>query len=94
MMRGVSMHANNTELPLQLEFVVSRHDGEWIITLLGSRLSSHDCESKAVRSAIEAARDAGVRGHRAEVLIRERGNFLRQAWTFGLDPFPPPEQRD
>jgi hypothetical protein len=86
------VHAKNAELPSHLEYVVSCDEGEWIITLLDSRLSSHDCESKALRSAIEAARDAGVRGYRAEVLVRERGNFLRQAWTFGLDPFPPPER--
>ncbi len=88
------MRAKHIELPAHVEYVVSRGEGEWTITLLGTQLSSHGCERSALRSAIEAARDAGVRGHRAEVLVRERGNYLRHAWTFGLDPFPAPETQD
>jgi hypothetical protein len=77
--------------PDHWKYVVTARDGEWIITLMGEVIATHHSESEALRGAIEAARDAGVRGHRAEVLVRERGGFLRSAWTFGLDPSPPPE---
>jgi hypothetical protein len=72
------------------EYVVAAREGEWTITLVDNVIGAYRSEQEAMRGAIEAARDAGVRGYRAEVLVRERGNFLRSAWTFGLDPFPPP----
>jgi hypothetical protein len=85
---------HDVELPIHLEYVVCHDAGEWTVTLMERLIASYRCEADALRGAIEAARDAGIRGHRAEVLIRERGNFLRQAWAFGRNPFPPPEPQD
>ena len=88
------MQTKDVERPALREYVVATQEGEWTITLMGNVIGAYRSEHEAMRSAIEAARDAGVRGHRAEVQVRERGNFMRNVWTFGLDPFPPPETRD
>src|SRR5262245_31106858 len=58
---------HDVELPIHLEYVVCHDEGEWTVTLMERLIASYRCESDALRGAIEAARDAGIRGHRAEV---------------------------
>ncbi|MDQ8700852.1 hypothetical protein [Hyphomicrobium sp. LHD-15] len=73
---------------------MTANEDDWTISLMGNVVDAYYSEREALRFAIEAARDAGVRGHRAEVLVRDRGNCLRNVWIFGIDPFPPPEFTD
>lgn len=44
----------------------------------------------AIGVAIEAANEAGRRGHQAQVLIRGPDAQWRAEWTFGTDPLPAP----
>jgi hypothetical protein len=72
-----------------LEFVVTSERDEWTITTKGRQLRTQATEADAIRSAIAAAHEAGLKGSRAEVFLREPGKCLRIVWIYGVDPFPP-----
>jgi hypothetical protein len=69
------------------QYVVVRDQGQWKISLNGAPHSGPFATQRdAVRAAVDAAFEAGVRGLSGQVLLRDQ---LTTEWTYGKDPYPP-----
>lgn len=67
--------------------VTHRADGSWAVVGEGnSRASSvHETQS----AAINAGRPLAQSGN-GELRIHDRDNRIRESWSYGNDPYPPP----
>lgn len=70
-------------------YFVVRHRDEWLVTLEGRTMATHNSQSQAISSAIIMADLMGAMHHEADVMVEdEPGGPLRLAWTFGQDKVP------
>ena len=67
-------------------YVVFRDQGQWNIKSNGVHYGPYATQKDAIRAAVEAAHEAGEKGHNGQVLLE---NQIRVEWTYGQDPFPP-----
>jgi hypothetical protein len=49
----------------------------------------YDTQADAMKAAVDAAHQAGLKGHDAQVLIQGRDGKWQTEWTYGHDPYPP-----
>ena len=68
-------------------YFVFERNGQWLITLDGTRVGRHDSRPSALNSAIVMADLMGSMKHDADVMIEDAG-ALTLAWTYGLNPVP------
>lgn len=70
--------------------VTHRNDGNWAVIGEGDKRASslHDTQSEA----IEAGRPL-AQGNRAELVIHDRDNRIRDKDSYGNDPCPPKDKR-
>ena len=66
------------------------HEGQWKIKYDGKHYGPYQTQKVAIRKAVDAAHNAGAKGHDAQVLIQGQNNQFRTEWTYGNDPYPPP----
>ena len=68
------------------QFVVVRDQGQWKISVNGVHYGPYATQRDAVRAAVDAAHEAGRKGLKGQVLLRDQ---FRIEWTYGKDPYPP-----
>lgn len=71
------------------QYVVIHHQGQWKISFEGKLYGPYDTQAAAIRKAVDAAHEAGKKGHDSQVLIQGTDNKFRTEWTYGHDPYPP-----
>ncbi|KPH61857.1 hypothetical protein ADT71_16715 [Novosphingobium sp. ST904] len=62
---------------------------EWAVSLHGLILEAFANQRDALNRAVDAAHQAGMNGHRAQVLLVEAPSDARTHWVFGHHPYPP-----
>ena len=67
-------------------YVVFREQGQWAIKSNGTRYGPYATQRDAVRAAVDAAHEAGLKGLNSQVLLEDQ---FRIEWTCGKDPYPP-----
>jgi hypothetical protein len=72
------------------QYIVVLHQGSWKISHNGNHYGPYNTQREAIKSAVEAAHQAGRQGHDAQVLVQGTDNKFRTEWTYGNDPYPPP----
>jgi hypothetical protein len=67
--------------------VTHRSDGSWAVVGAGNTRASslHDTQGAAIRAGRPLAQTAS-----SELRIHGRDNQIREAWSYGNDPCPPP----
>ena len=73
----------------QNEYHVIPQGDRWTVTLHGVALAVFADMKAALNRAIDAAHQAGMAGHDAQVLIADTAQDPRTKWIFGLHPSPP-----
>ena len=68
------------------QYFIIRDQGQWKILLDGVRYGPYATQRDAVRAAVDAAHEAGLKGLNGQVLLRDQ---FRIEWTYGKDPYPP-----
>ena len=74
-----------------LKYLVVFDLGRWKINHDGRLFGAYDTEQEAVSSAMELAFSHSMKGHKVEVLTRDRLGGLRAICTYGRDG--PPARR-
>jgi hypothetical protein len=67
-------------------YIVFREQGQWAIKSNGTHYGPFATQRDAVRAAVDAAHEAGLKGLNGQVLLQDQ---LRIEWTYGKDPYPP-----
>lgn len=67
-------------------YVVFREQGQWAIKSNGTHYGPFPTQIDAIRAAVDAAHEAGLKGHNGQILLQEQ---FRIEWTYGKDPYPP-----
>ena len=67
-------------------YIVVRDQGQWKISVDGTRYGPYATQRDAIRAAVDAAHEAGLKGLKGQVLLLDQ---FRTEWTFGIDPYPP-----
>ena len=65
------------------QFVVVRDQGQWKISVNGVHYGPYATQRDAVRAAVDAAHEAGRKGLKGQVLLRDQ---FRIEWTYGKRP--------
>ena len=73
----------------RLKYYVVLHHGEWKISFQDKHYGPYDTQKIAIRTAVDAAHDAGKKGYDAQVLVQGANSLWRTEWTYGNDPYPP-----
>jgi hypothetical protein len=60
----------------------------WMVSHSGAQYPYRSREI-AIDAAIDAANTSGLRGHRAEVQLRDEEGEWHPFWTYGQDTYPP-----
>jgi hypothetical protein len=68
------------------QYFIVRDQGQWNISLNGVHYGPYATQRDAVRAAVDAAHEAGLKGLNGQVLLRDQ---FRIEWTYGKDPYPP-----
>ena len=71
------------------QYFVVLHSNEWKIKFDGQHYGPYTTQAHAIRAAVDAAHNAGQKGHDAQVLVQGTNNQFRTEWTYGNDPYPP-----
>ena len=87
---GVILVGHGRILMARAQYVVVRHEGQWKISFESKHYGPYQTQTDAIRAAVDAAHDAGSKGHDAQVLVQATNNQFRTEWTYGRDPYPPP----
>jgi hypothetical protein len=66
--------------------IVFREQGQWKIKSNGVHSGPFPTQKDAIRAAIDAAHEAGLKGLNGQVLLEGRD---AAEWTYGSDPYPP-----
>ena len=69
-----------------IPYIVFREQGQWAIKSNGMHYGPYATQRDAVRAAVDAAHEAGLKGLYGQVLLQDQ---FRTEWTFGKDPYPP-----
>jgi hypothetical protein len=69
-----------------IPYIVFREQGQWAIKSKGMHYGPYATQRDAVRAAVDAAHEAGLKGLYGQVLLQDQ---FRTEWTFGKDPYPP-----
>jgi hypothetical protein len=67
-------------------YIVFRDQGQWAIKSNRVHFGPYPTQTDAIRAAVEAANEAGLKGFDGQVVLQDQ---LKVAWTFGKDPYPP-----
>ena len=67
-------------------YIVFRDQGQWSIKSNSVHYGPYATQRDAVRAAISAAHEAGLKGLNGQVLLEDQ---FRVEWTYGKDPYPP-----
>jgi hypothetical protein len=70
-------------------YYVILNQGQWKIKYGDKHYGPYETQKAAIRTAVDAAHQAGVNGHDAQVLVQGQDHQFRTEWTYGHDPFPP-----
>ena len=68
------------------------HEGCWRVKHNGQLSNPYPSQAAAITAAIEAAQRDGQYGNQAQVLVHGDDLLFSAVWTFGLDPYPPPQE--
>jgi len=68
------------------QYFIVRDQGQSNISLNGVHYGPYATQRDAVRAAVDAAHEAGLKGLNGQVLLRDQ---FRIEWTYGKDPYPP-----
>jgi Uncharacterized protein conserved in bacteria (DUF2188) len=68
------------------QYVVIRDQGQWKISLDGVHYGPYATQRDAIRAAVDAAHEAGLKDLNGQVLLLDQ---LKIEWTYGKDPYPP-----
>jgi hypothetical protein len=71
------------------QYIVIRDQGQWKISLDGTRYGPYATQRDAIRTAVDAAHEAGQKGLNGQVLLLLLQDQFRTEWTYGKDPYPP-----
>jgi hypothetical protein len=73
-------------------YIIVRHEDEWLIKFGDGEYGPYRSPAEAMLFAIDAAEKLGQQGEETQVgLMSEHGGF-RPEWTYGQDPYPPPDR--
>src|SRR5215204_322024 len=75
----------------RVRYFVVLHDKQWKISFADKHYGPYRTQRDAIRVAVDAAHKA--EGD-AQVLVQGQNNQFRTEWTYGNDPYPPPDARD
>ena len=67
-------------------YIVFRDQGQWHIKSKGVHYGPYPTQRDAIRAAVDAAHEAGLKGLNGKVLLQDQ---FRTEWTYGQDPYPP-----
>lgn len=73
----------------RVQYFVVHHQGAWKISLNGQHHGPYNTQRDAIKSAVDAAHQTGMKGGDAQVLVQGENNQFRTEWTYGHDPYPP-----
>jgi hypothetical protein len=66
-------------------------ENQWKVRFQGKHNGPYASQDDAIAAAVEAAHKAGkTNPDGAQVRVQSTANNFRTAWTYGLDPYPPP----
>jgi hypothetical protein len=68
------------------------HEGHWRVKHGGQFSDPYVSQAAALATAIEAAQRHGEHGNQAQVLVHGEDLLFSAVWTYGLDPYPPPQE--
>ena len=71
------------------QYFIVLHEDEWNIKLGNKLYGPYKSQTVAIRAAVEAAHQDGVRGNDAQVLVQGDDRICRTAWTYSHDSYPP-----
>jgi hypothetical protein len=71
------------------QYFIVLHEDEWNIKLGNKHYGPYKSRTVAIRAAVEAANQDGVRGNGAQVLVQGDDQKFRTEWTYSHDPYPP-----
>jgi hypothetical protein len=72
-------------------YFVLHEQGHWTISSETKRYGPFPYRRDALRSAIDWAYSDGREGHQAQVILQRDNDQFKVAWTYGADPYPPPD---
>jgi hypothetical protein len=71
------------------QYFIVLHEDEWNVKLDNKHYGPYKSQTVAIRAAVEAANQDGVRGNDAQVLVQDDDQKFRTEWTYSHDPYPP-----
>jgi hypothetical protein len=71
------------------QYFIVLHEDEWNIKLGNKHYGPYKSQTVAIRAAIEAANQDGVKGNDAQVLVQDDDQRFRTEWTYSQDSYPP-----
>jgi hypothetical protein len=71
------------------QYFIVLHEDEWNIKLGNKHYGPYKSQTVAIRAAVEAANQDGVKGNDAQVLVQGDDRKFRTEWTYSHDSYPP-----
>ncbi len=71
------------------QYFIVLHEDEWKIKLGNKHYGPYKSQTVAIRAAVEAANQDGVKGNDALVLVQGEDQKFRAEWTYSHDPYSP-----
>jgi hypothetical protein len=68
-----------------IPYIVFREQGQWAIKSNGMHYGPYATQGDAIRAAVDAAHQAGLKGLNGQVLLQDQ---FRVEWTYGKDSYP------
>ncbi|MBB4399254.1 hypothetical protein GGD62_008405 [Bradyrhizobium sp. ERR14] len=71
-----------------VQYFVTRHKGQWAVSLKDVYSGPYATEQEAIGVAVESAHKQGQAGNDAEVIVQGHDKRFRSEWVYGRDPYP------